>query len=135
MKNRILTALVLLGLLVQAPVWAGEKEQMSLQEEKVLVELMEQVLAAPHTALAPQAPAMRRILIVDAQGNRIREDRLAAGEDFCASTTLVPMIYRCEYLTTIGNTCYFLLPAQKNLEFPVKNPAISAQTGNFQPAI
>jgi hypothetical protein len=135
MKNQILTALVMLGLFVQAPVWAGEKEQMSIQEEKVLVELMEQVLAGPHAAVTPQAPALRRILIVDAQGNRIREDKLAAGEDFCASSTLVPMIYRCEYLTTIGNTCYYLLPAQKNLKIPVKNPAISAQAGNFQPVI
>jgi hypothetical protein len=135
MKNQILTALVMLGLFVQAPVWAGEKEQMSIQEEKVLVELMEQVLAGPHAAETAQIPALRRILIVDAQGNRIREDKLAAGEDFCASSTLVPMIYRCEYLTTIGNTCYFLLPAQTNLGFPVKNPTFSAQAGNFQPAI
>ena len=51
----------------------------------------------------------KKIIIVDQNGNTIREERILESDGFCQSSTLVPLIYKCALITEIDQDCYFLL--------------------------
>jgi hypothetical protein len=64
----------------------------------------ENLLIAPN-----KRTGTKLIVIVDQNGNKIREERIRESEGFCTTGTLLPLIYKCALITEIDGVCYFLL--------------------------
>ncbi len=55
----------------------------------------------------------KKIVIIDSKGNIIREDYIDETKGFSSSETLIPIIYRSEYLMEIHGISYYLLEKVK----------------------
>ena len=56
---------------------------------------------------------LKKIIIIDQLGNKIREEYVKESFGFCSNSTLLPLIYKCSFITEINGACYFLLNQYK----------------------
>ena len=135
MKNQILILIAFFFLTSALQLRAGEQEQKQSAAEQAMAELMHHAVSVSSAVMAQNPVAECKIVIIDSSGKRIREERIADGNSSCTSSTLTPIIFRCELLTVIGNTRYYLLPSNAPAEGrTVKSENIPGRR-NFQPAI
>ena len=55
----------------------------------------------------------KKIMIIDCFGNMIRQEHVDKSNGICNSATLIPLIYKCEFITEINGSCYYLLNKNK----------------------
>ena len=135
MKNQILVLITFFLLTSPIQMMAGEHEQKQSAAEQAMAELMHHAVSVSSAVMVQNPVAECKIVIIDSSGKRIREERIADGDNSCTSSTLTPIIFRCEFLTVIGNTRYYLLPSNALAEGRgVKSENIPVRR-NFQPAI
>ena len=99
-----------------------------------MAELMHYAVSVSSAVSIQNSMVDCKIVIIDSSGKRIREERIAEGSSHCTSSTLTPIIFRCELLTVIGNTWYYLLPSNAPVGVGEKPENISLRR-NFQPVI
>lgn len=89
---------------------AAEKGVANPAEQTDVYELTEQLLETRGATYFAGFPvdSTTRVVILDAHGNKIREERLQPDQSFCGST-LTPMIYRCSFIAEVYGVCYYLL--------------------------
>lgn len=134
MKKHIILTAALLILTLPWRVMGGEQEQMQSAAEQAMAEIMYHVMINSKSPDLEKPSNGCRIVIVDTAGRRIREE-MVDRDDFCGSATLAPMIFRCEFLTAIGNTRYYLLSSNAAAKRGPSGPEKIQVRGNFQPVI
>ena len=50
-----------------------------------------------------------KIIIMDSDFRKIREESIEKTEDICDQSTLVPIIYRSQFITKVHNVSYYML--------------------------
>ena len=51
----------------------------------------------------------RKIIIIDSDFKKIREESIEKTEDIFNQSTLVPIIYRSQFITKVNNVSYYML--------------------------
>ena len=58
-----------------------------------------------------------KIIIMVSDFRKIREESIEKTEDICDQSTLVPIIYRSQFITKVHNVSYYMLQKNLNLKF------------------
>ena len=84
------------------------QENLSVQETEfhnVLNNVLNKELALAINRISEKC----KVIIIDCNFKTIREENLEKIEDICNQSTLVPIIYRSEFITKINHVSYFML--------------------------
>ena len=109
-------ALVFLAFIIYFPVFASNpnsefvitKKSNNLEIQTILDEI--QNVEISH--LIEKISNKNKVIILDVNFKKIREEYVDENEDLNNQTMLVPIIYRCQFIAKVYNVSYYML--QKN---------------------
>ena len=76
-----------------------------LEIDIALEELFENKAKVNNTSIVEKT----KIIIIDSDFKKIREESIDKTEDICNQSTLVPIIYRSQFIAKVQNVSYYML--------------------------
>jgi len=102
-------ALLLLNFAVYATKPAVEVEEKNETQKIEINEILEKALDVDENQYVAQIKEKSKIIIIDENFNKIREEFVDSTENLNNQSMLVPTIYRSQFITKVHNVSYYML--------------------------